>query len=164
MIVAFASSTFIQALLLIFAFWVVYLWQARATPARAKSLVLIALFLAGVALLVAVTAVVLRGLGQRTNGELILIPLAYLSTSIVTFFLYGYDKRASKEAKDSRIDERTLHLLEFLGGWPGALLGQRHFKHKTRWKEEFRFKLVTLLIALLHLTFWVLLSAGVIRF
>jgi uncharacterized membrane protein YsdA (DUF1294 family) len=25
-----------------------------------------------------------------------------------------------------------LHLLAFLGGWPGALLGQRQFRHKTK--------------------------------
>ena len=25
-----------------------------------------------------------------------------------------------------------LHMLEALGGWPGALVGQRWFRHKTR--------------------------------
>jgi uncharacterized membrane protein YsdA (DUF1294 family) len=36
------------------------------------------------------------------------------------------------------VPERTLHLLALLGGWPGAILGQRHFRHKTR-KVSFLF-------------------------
>ena len=27
--------------------------------------------------------------------------------------------------------ERTLHLLALLGGWPGAILARRRFRHKT---------------------------------
>jgi uncharacterized membrane protein YsdA (DUF1294 family) len=51
--------------------------------------------------------------------------------SVVCFAAYGLDKRrATIDAR--RTPERTLHVLAFLGGWPGALLGQRVFRHKTK--------------------------------
>ena len=52
-------------------------------------------------------------------------------TSAVSFALYGQDKRAAQR-KQWRIPERTLQLLAFAGGWPGALLGQALFRHKHR--------------------------------
>ena len=51
--------------------------------------------------------------------------------SAVSFALYGQDKRAAQR-KQWRIPERTLQLLAFAGGWPGALLGQALFRHKHR--------------------------------
>jgi len=50
---------------------------------------------------------------------------------IVTWFLYASDKMSAKT--DSwRISENTLHLFEFIGGWPAAFLAQQRFRHKTR--------------------------------
>jgi uncharacterized membrane protein YsdA (DUF1294 family) len=54
-----------------------------------------------------------------------------LLASAVSFALYGHDKRAAQR-KQWRIPERTLQLLAFAGGWPGALLGQALFRHKHR--------------------------------
>jgi uncharacterized membrane protein YsdA (DUF1294 family) len=51
--------------------------------------------------------------------------------SIVTFAIYGFDKRRAA-AGGWRVPERTLHLLAFVGGWPGAIAAQRQFRHKTR--------------------------------
>ena len=51
--------------------------------------------------------------------------------SVVCFAAYGLDKRRATIG-GRRIPERTLHVLAFLGGWPGALLGQRVFRHKTK--------------------------------
>lgn len=56
--------------------------------------------------------------------------------SIVTFITYALDKRAARRGHLTnpparRIRERTLHILEVLGGWPGALLAQRLLRHKT---------------------------------
>jgi len=51
--------------------------------------------------------------------------------SAVSFGLYGHDKRAAQR-KQQRTPERTLQLLAFAGGWPGALLGQALFRHKHR--------------------------------
>jgi uncharacterized membrane protein YsdA (DUF1294 family) len=56
--------------------------------------------------------------------------------SLVSFIAYGLDKRQATNG-GRRVSERALHLMGFLGGWPGALIGQRQFRHKTR-KASFR--------------------------
>ncbi|MNV51034.1 hypothetical protein D3C71_1430710 [compost metagenome] len=56
--------------------------------------------------------------------------------SAVSFGLYGHDKRAAQR-NQQRTPERTLQLLAFAGGWPGALLGQAVFRHKHR-KMQFQ--------------------------
>lgn len=59
-----------------------------------------------------------------------------LVLSLVSFAAYGWDKRCSTLG-NRRIPERNLHLLAVFGGWPGALVGQRYFRHKTK-KLPFR--------------------------
>ena len=56
---------------------------------------------------------------------------AYAVMSVITFCAYGLDKWKAKRGK-LRIRERTLHLLELFGGWPGAIAGQVVFHHKSR--------------------------------
>lgn len=56
------------------------------------------------------------------------ITLAILNAS--AFLLYGADKAAALQG-GNRIPEYILHLLAVLGGWPGAFLAQRLFRHKT---------------------------------
>jgi uncharacterized membrane protein YsdA (DUF1294 family) len=56
--------------------------------------------------------------------------------STATFFVYGADKAAAR-AGHRRVPEAALHALSLLGGWPGALAAQRHYRHKTR-KQPFR--------------------------
>ncbi|HAI36376.1 MAG TPA: DUF1294 domain-containing protein [Alcanivorax sp.] len=55
----------------------------------------------------------------------------YALMSAISFSLYGLDKRSSTRG-GWRTSEARLHLIELLGGWPGALLAQRVFRHKTR--------------------------------
>ncbi|RUS66166.1 Cold shock protein [Saezia sanguinis] len=57
-----------------------------------------------------------------------LIP--YVLFSSLAFITYARDKRAA--VKDRwRTEENTLHLMALLGGWPGALIAQRLFRHKS---------------------------------
>lgn len=58
------------------------------------------------------------------------VPGAYLLVSLITFFVYGSDKKSALHGTQ-RVPESTLHLLEFLGGWPGALVAQAYYRHKT---------------------------------
>jgi uncharacterized membrane protein YsdA (DUF1294 family) len=68
-------------------------------------------------------------LGIRSGTVL---PLAYTCImSTATFILYGYDKIQARNL-EWRVKESTLHIMELIGGWPGALLGQHYFQHKTR--------------------------------
>ncbi len=57
--------------------------------------------------------------------------LLYLVMSGVTFFVYGVDKNSAAQGK-RRVPEASLHLLELLGGWPGALVAQWYLYHKNR--------------------------------
>ena len=81
-----------------------------------------------------------------------LIPLAaYGIVSVLAFFLYWSDKR--KARTDSwRTPENVLHAVELGGGWPGALLAQQVFRHKTR---KVSFQLLFWVIVLLHQVFWI---------
>lgn len=56
--------------------------------------------------------------------------------NLATFTAYGADKRAA-ERGDWRVPEIQLHVLEFLGGWPGAFIAQKFFHHKTK-KRSFQ--------------------------
>ena len=53
------------------------------------------------------------------------------AASLASFAAYGFDKRRAVTG-GRRVPERSLHTLAFVGGWPGALLAQRRFRHKTR--------------------------------
>ncbi|MCX5662875.1 MAG: DUF1294 domain-containing protein [Planctomycetota bacterium] len=81
---------------------------------------------------------------------LLLVLGLYAFMSVVTFLLYGVDKRRASLGQ-RRIPERTLHVFELLGGVPGALVGQRVFRHKNR---KWSFMAVFIAIALLHIAGW----------
>ncbi|MBB4011069.1 DUF1294 domain-containing protein [Niveibacterium umoris] len=51
--------------------------------------------------------------------------------SIVSAATYARDKRAAFRGA-RRTPEATLHLIDLAGGWPGGLLAQQLFRHKTR--------------------------------
>jgi uncharacterized membrane protein YsdA (DUF1294 family)/cold shock CspA family protein len=58
------------------------------------------------------------------------LSVLYGGLSMALFLVYGLDKWAARKGQ-SRVAERTLHALALAGGWPGALLGQQLFRHKT---------------------------------
>jgi len=77
---------------------------------------------------------------------------ALTGMSFIAFVLYGLDKWAAiREARRTR--ESTLQFCALLGGWPGALLAQQVFRHKSS-KRPFQ------------ITFWftVVLNCGVLGF
>jgi uncharacterized membrane protein YsdA (DUF1294 family) len=80
------------------------------------------------------------------------VPLtAYGVVSAVAFLLYWSDKRKARAAA-WRTPENILHAVELAGGWPGALLAQQVFRHKTR---KVSFQVVFWFIVLLHQGFWI---------
>lgn len=80
------------------------------------------------------------------------IPLAaYGLVSVLAFFLYWSDKRKARSDR-WRTPENVLHAVELAGGWPGALLAQQLFRHKTR---KVSFQVLFWVIVLLHQVFWI---------
>lgn len=80
----------------------------------------------------------------------VIVPAAYAVMSLLALITYAIDKAAAVKGR-RRVPENRLHLFELLGGWPGALIGQQLFRHKTR-KKSFQ------------LCFWlcVILNVGVL--
>ncbi|MEM1110100.1 MAG: DUF1294 domain-containing protein [Planctomycetota bacterium] len=68
--------------------------------------------------------------------------------SVATFITFAWDKRRALK-NGWRVRERTLHTLELLGGWPGALLGMRWLRHKSIKKS---YRLVFGVMVALHIT------------
>ncbi|WP_417702502.1 DUF1294 domain-containing protein [Pseudomonas sp.] len=79
-----------------------------------------------------------------------LLPL-YLLASLLSFLQYWLDKR-SAQTGGRRTAENTLHLVELAGGWPGALIAQQAFRHKTR---KASYQAVFWLIVAVHQLFWI---------
>lgn len=78
-------------------------------------------------------------------------PLAiYGGMSLLTIWAYKQDKRIS-QLGGWRTCERTLHLLETCGGWPGALLAQWCYRYKLR---KFSYQMVFWLIVAGHGFLW----------
>ena len=74
----------------------------------------------------------------------------YVLASGFAFALFGWDKRSARLGH-RRVSERTLHTVELLGGWPGALAGSRLFRHKT---QKTSYRIVFGLIVAAHVALW----------
>lgn len=55
---------------------------------------------------------------------------AYAGASLLSWLMYYFDKAAAERGA-RRTPESTLHLVDLLGGWPGGLVAQQQFRHKT---------------------------------
>lgn len=66
------------------------------------------------------------------------LPLAvlwlYCISSFIAFVAYALDKSAARKGK-WRTQESTLHFFALIGGWPGALIAQQLFRHKSKKKS-----------------------------
>jgi uncharacterized membrane protein YsdA (DUF1294 family) len=60
----------------------------------------------------------------------------YLGASALCVVVYGIDKLAARGGHD-RVPEAMLLSLGIIGGWPGAIVAQQVFRHKTV-KRSFR--------------------------
>lgn len=84
----------------------------------------------------------------------------YSALSLLTFIIYARDKKAAQKG-GWRTSEKTLHLLALLGGWPGALLGQKILRHKSR-KQPFKVILWLTIISNSALLLYLLTPAGLL--
>ncbi|AIN58886.1 DUF1294 domain-containing protein [Pseudomonas soli] len=109
--------------------------------ARLKRLVLVVLCLLPV----------LGGLRMGLSGGNWLPLAMYPVVSLVSLLLYWQDKQQAR-TQAWRTPEKVLHASELLGGWPGALLAQQVFRHKTR---KVSYQVVCWGIVLVHQVFWV---------
>lgn len=60
----------------------------------------------------------------------VILAAAYVLLSLISYVMYCLDKDAASKGS-SRTPESTLHLVDLLGGWPGGLVAQHQFRHKT---------------------------------
>lgn len=75
---------------------------------------------------------------------------AYVVASIITYYFYWDDKRRAKVG-EWRIPEENLHFWSLVGGWPGAFIAQRQFRHKTK---KLSFQSVFWLTVIGHQLLW----------
>lgn len=90
-----------------------------------------------------------------TKTLLLFLVFHLVSINITTFVAYALDKRAAIRHA-WRVPENTLHALEFLGGWLGALIAQKLLRHKTN-KKSFK-KMFLLMIFLEFLAIYIILN------
>lgn len=84
------------------------------------------------------------------------LALAYGIASLVAYAMYFIDKSAAGRGA-RRIPEATLHLASVFGGWPGALVAQQQFRHKTI-KQPFQTVFWLTVVANLGLFAWLVRS------
>lgn len=73
---------------------------------------------------------------MTTTDILTATAIAYAAMSALTAGVYGWDKLCAKRGW-RRVPEMRLHLLALFCGWPGALVAQQVFRHKSS-KKSFR--------------------------
>ena len=66
---------------------------------------------------------------QRRSADFRWVGAYVLALGALTYWAYVIDKRRAVE-REWRLPEAQLHLMELLGGWPGAFLAQRRLRHK----------------------------------
>lgn len=79
------------------------------------------------------------------------LPTWLLLVNVLTMLIYGGDKLAARRAW-RRVPESTLLAFGFVGGWPGAIVGQQLFRHKTQ-KQPFKtYFIISVIVSLAVMT------------
>jgi uncharacterized membrane protein YsdA (DUF1294 family)/cold shock CspA family protein len=105
------------------------------------------------------TAFLFAVAGVGISGHLpITIVGLYFGVSLISFCIYGIDKSAAKRNR-WRTAESTLHLLGLFGGWPGGLVAQHVFRHKTT-KRSFQVAFGVTVVLNCGALGWILTPAG----
>ncbi|WP_055438167.1 DUF1294 domain-containing protein [Pseudidiomarina woesei] len=87
---------------------------------------------------------------------------SFTFASVVAYIFYAFDKKAALNNK-RRTPEDFLQFLALIGGWPGALIAQQQFRHKTR-KRSFRVVFyLAVLINIGAITFYMLEKDTIIQ-
>ncbi|MBO4444564.1 MAG: DUF1294 domain-containing protein [Bacteroidaceae bacterium] len=90
------------------------------------------------------------------SSSLFIIVLLYFSVvNIISFFMYGIDKRKAKRTK-WRIPEATLLGVAVIGGSIGAWLGMKVWHHKTM-HNKFKYGIPAIIVVQLVLAGYLLL-------
>ncbi len=76
--------------------------------------------------------------------------IIYFVMSLICYVSYYVDKKRAIDGK-FRVSEFKLHTLELFGGWPGGLIAQQRFRHKTQ-KRNFLIKFWS--IVFIHFIVW----------
>lgn len=102
-------------------------------------------------LLIVACAIPAIGAWQAFAHSAVLWPLLlYVCMSLFSILQYWCDKHNAQTGQ-WRISEKQLHVVEMLGGWPGALLAQQLLRHKTK---KASYQAVFWLIVLVHQLYW----------
>lgn len=76
------------------------------------------------------------------------IVMWFLLANVLTLVIYGIDKTAARKTW-RRVPESTLLVFGVVGGWPGAIVGQQLFRHKTQ-KQPFKtYFIISVLVSIL---------------
>lgn len=92
----------------------------------------------------------------------IFVAIAYWALSAVSVIAYAFDKSAARRG-GQRMSENSLHLISMLGGWPGALIAQQVFRHKTK-KRVFRAVFWATVLLNIAVLAWLLTPSGASHF
>ncbi|MBA3147452.1 DUF1294 domain-containing protein [Salmonella enterica] len=72
----------------------------------------------------------------------------FLLANVLTLVIYSIDKTAARKTW-RRVPESTLLVFGVVGGWPGAIVGQQLFRHKTQ-KQPFKtYFIISVLVSIL---------------
>ncbi|HEC6761392.1 TPA: DUF1294 domain-containing protein [Salmonella enterica subsp. enterica serovar Thompson] len=76
------------------------------------------------------------------------VAMWFLLANVLTLAIYGIDKTAARKIW-RRVPESTLLVFGVVGGWPGAIVGQQLFRHKTQ-KQPFKtYFIVSVIVSIL---------------